>query len=318
VAATDATSIERGALAKRHYGNYFPSVNANYNITENIIARASYSQTVGRPDIGNIAPGITLPDTSLQQTDTNSNTWIRVNNPGLKPWTSRNFSLSLEYYSKNLGDITLRGFRRFIRNGFNTQTLSRQAAKEYLDFYGVNPDDYPDSFVSVRTNNDNLIVTSGVELSSRYSLDNVLPNWTRGFQVKFSATRNTETGSDSDFSSQGLRLSPYSAGFGVSFERGRGFVSVTGKWNAKRRLNLISPSASVDPGTYQYQDANLRVDLNASLRITRRISVFLNGRDINGYDLVMLQYSPATPEIAKKQNHTSYQTVWTAGLRGKF
>lgn len=59
------TRIDRGAHAEKEYLRLFPSLNASYNLRENLVARVSWSQSVGRPNLNQYAGGITLPDTEL-------------------------------------------------------------------------------------------------------------------------------------------------------------------------------------------------------------------------------------------------------------
>lgn len=318
--ANKATWFTRGANAKRSYDNFFPSLNANYNATENLVARLSYSNTVGRPDIYNVAPGLTMPNPNATAPR------IVINNPGIKPWRSANLSASLEYYSKDLGDITLRGYRRFVTDAFASQILPAVQAQSIIELYGVTEDEYPTSTtVQTLQTLPGRIVTSGLELSSRYNLDEFLPRWGRGLQLKLSATRSTITGGGPAavaFAAQNLYLVPYSIGAGISFTRPRFSVSVSGKWNDVQRLAYIDGTTDfngpIEPGTYEYLDAALRVDLDATYNLTKSLSVFINGRDINGYESVLLRYGPNTPDLMKGRQRSVFQPVWTLGLNARF
>ncbi len=320
LAAIQSIWFPRGAAAKRTYDSWFPSANATYTLTENLLARASYSTTIGRPDIYNVAPGINLPD--IQSTSPR----ITVTNPGIKPWTSQNFAASLEYYSKNLGDITLRAYRRFVSDAFASQILPAAQAQEIIDAYGINVADYPgNTTVQTLQTVPGEVVTSGLELSTRYSLDELLPGWARGFQIKASASRATLTGGGeaaAAFAAQNLYLVPYSVGLGVTFSRSKFSLSLNGKWNSQQRLSFINPASdttgAIEPGTYEYLDDALRLDLDLSYQLTKRFSVFINGRDINGYERVTLRYGPNTPDLLKGRIRDVYQPVWTAGVTAKF
>lgn len=321
--AIDATWSERGSRSRVKYGHYFPSINANYTVTDNMVFRAAYSNTIGRPDTLNIAPGITLPDVTRNQTENDALSHIRVKNPDVEPWTSRNISLSLEYYSKQLGDITLRAYRRFVDNAFVNQILPPDVAQTYLDLYGVDASQYPTSYVSTLVNVPGEIVTSGLELSTRYSLDEILPAWASGVQVKLSAARSTLTGGGeaaAAFGSQSLYLVPWSFGGGLSWSNRRFSIGVNGKWNSDQRRSYVDPEEdiTVEPGTYLYNAASLRIDLDASVKVSRHISLFINGRDISGYEQIQQRYSPTTPDIAKNRVRTNYQPVWTIGARATF
>ena len=90
---------ERGNIESQSYGGLYPSLNANYAFTENLMARAAYARTLGRPDVQYVVAGVTVP----VPTDTNATTAdiIVVGNPGLRPWTADSFHLSLDSYHEN-------------------------------------------------------------------------------------------------------------------------------------------------------------------------------------------------------------------------
>src|SRR5207247_858289 len=54
--------VERGSHAKRDYDGFYPSVNASYSISDNLVLRAAYARTIGRPNISAIVPGATFTD----------------------------------------------------------------------------------------------------------------------------------------------------------------------------------------------------------------------------------------------------------------
>ena len=318
--AAQATWFTRQSRARRSYDNLFPSLNASYNATEDIVARLSYSQTIGRPDIYNIAPGLTLPDPTAVAPR------IVLTNPGISPWTSRNLSASLEYYSKNLGDITLRGYRRYISDAFASQIVSAAESREIVELYGLDLNDYPaTTTVQMLRTVPGRVVTSGLELSSRYQLDAFLPAWAHGVQVKFSAGRSTFSGGGAAataFAAQNLYLVPYSVGAGLSLTRARFSLGANAKWNDRQRLGYIDPasdaSGAIEPGTYEYLEAAWRIDLDATLRLGKRLSLFINGRDVGGYTRTLLRFGPNTPSLLKGRQRDVFQPVWTLGLRASY
>ena len=324
LAAAKAMYLPFGQTARARYENFFPSASASYDVTSNFVGRVSFSHTVGRPDLHNIYPSISLPDPALIATEENVNTQIQMNNTALRPWESNNVGLSLEYYSPaGQNNVTLRAYRRFVSNAFVQQTLSLAKTSDLIEQYGADPADYPGAYVVTKVNMPGTIVTSGLELSGSYNLNRLLPDWARGVHLKYSAARSTQTGGGNvgaQFASQNLYLVPYSAGLGLSLTRDRFSVAVKGKWNSKTRLAYMDFVASsfYDPDTYQYRQAALRVDLDASLHLTRNISLFINGRDVSGFTQVLQIYSPTTPEIAKNFRRSVYEPVWTAGVKAKF
>ena len=65
---TDALALrklryqERGAISDRTYQGLYPSLNASFNLTENLVLRAAYAETLGRPNINNIIPSTSVSD----------------------------------------------------------------------------------------------------------------------------------------------------------------------------------------------------------------------------------------------------------------
>ena len=52
--------------------------------------------------------------------------------------------------------------------------------------------------------------------------------------------------------------------------------------------------------------------------LTKSLSVFINGRDINTYERVLLRYGPNTPDLLKGRMHDVYQPTWTLGVNARF
>lgn len=69
-----------------------PSVLLNYSLKEDVLVRAAYTKTLGRPNISDLTPGesVGVPD--------GGEIVIRRGNPDLKPLASNNLDLSIEYY----------------------------------------------------------------------------------------------------------------------------------------------------------------------------------------------------------------------------
>lgn len=96
----------------RSYDNFFPGVHLRYRLTANLQARASFHTSIGRPQLDNLRPGFSANTTEQR---------ITVNNPDIKPQHALNYDLSLEYYMKPMGMITVGVFSKrisdFIYNG---------------------------------------------------------------------------------------------------------------------------------------------------------------------------------------------------------
>jgi TonB-dependent receptor len=100
------------------YDKVLPNAQAVYHVTRNLLARAAVTETIGRPAYEDARPlaqfrydslGAAATDPNFPYTGT-----LSVGNPGLKPYDSINTDLSLEWYTKDNGLISLAAFRKQI------------------------------------------------------------------------------------------------------------------------------------------------------------------------------------------------------------
>lgn len=78
--------------ANTKYDHFLPRVNLAYNVTDNIVLRASYSRDINRPDFADISPAIEFPDAG----GVNSN--AESGNPGIVPEEIDSFDVSVDWY----------------------------------------------------------------------------------------------------------------------------------------------------------------------------------------------------------------------------
>ena len=89
------------------YTNWFPTVQLRYEFTPRLVARATYSTGIARPGFLQ-----TIQDGSVDD----ANKKVTLGNPNLKPATSNNFDVSLEYYLPDDGIVSLGFFDKEIQN----------------------------------------------------------------------------------------------------------------------------------------------------------------------------------------------------------
>jgi TonB-dependent receptor len=89
------------------YEKKFPSVHAFHDITKDLKVRLSYSTSYGRPPISNLLPGETPNENTLT---------VTANNPGLQPYTAKNWDATIEYYFEPVGSLTVGFFHKDIRD----------------------------------------------------------------------------------------------------------------------------------------------------------------------------------------------------------
>ena len=126
------TFLDRRALAAKEYLRWFPSINASYYLREDLIVRAAWYTSVGRPDYNQYAGGVTLPDPE----NPTANDQITLSNVSIKPWSARTFNARLEYYLQGVGQLSVGAFRRDFENFFGSTTIPATPEFTHSTFYG--------------------------------------------------------------------------------------------------------------------------------------------------------------------------------------
>ena len=104
---------------KGSYKYFLPAFNASYNITDDMKVRAAYSETIGRPNWGDISGGQLLSSTVRVGGGTGSS-----GNPGLKPLVSHNIDLSWAWYYGKGSYVSVDYFRKNISNYIGTRQVT--------------------------------------------------------------------------------------------------------------------------------------------------------------------------------------------------
>ena len=306
------TLIDRGTQAKKEYLRLFPSLNAAYALRENLIARGAYYLSVGRPDFNQYAGGVTLPDTDAVPSSSNR---IVVNNAGIKAWSARTAKVSLEYYFKRVGLISAGVFRREIENFFGA-TL-RPATPDFLALYGLDAALYGPYDVATQINVPGTVRMDGVDVNYKQSLT-FLPHWARGVQVFANGSLLRVTGGDSAANFDGFI--PRTANWGVSLTRKSYNLKLNWSYRSVQRDGLVSAAGgrSVDPATYNWGIAQLKMELTAEYHLRQHASVFLNVRDLTSPPEGFRTYAPNTPDYARLNTYKTYGALWTVGVKTTF
>jgi TonB-dependent receptor len=311
---------ERGNIESQTYDGLYPSLNANYAFTENLVARAAYARTIGRPDVQYVVAGITIP----VPTDTNATTarTIVVGNPGLEPWTADSFHLSLDSYHLKGGFGSVGVYHKKVSNFFSQRGQPTTAAT--LESYGI-PDgdiDYmlADNYVLRRWENVGDATLDGVELSYRQDLL-FLPSWLRLMQAWVNYTHLKVGGRNAaDF----VGFSPDSLTAGLNYIRPRFSVRLTAAYQAetKRAEVVVVPGTSTEgfipQSTYEYQAAYTRYGISAEYALSKKLSLYLNWDDLLAKDRLVYRRAPNTPTFAQAYQRYVSPSYIVIGVKGSF
>ena len=308
LAVSQLTFLARAGHAEKEYLRLFPSLNASFNVRENLIARAAYYTSVGRPNFNQYSGGVTLPDPDAPASNTNR---ITVNNAAIKAWSAQTVKVRLEYYFAGVGQLSVGGFQREFKNFFGAAIFP--ANPEFLSFYGLDDATYGRFDVSTQTNVAGSVRMSGLEFDYKQALT-FLPFWARGLQVFANASALRATGDDTaDFAG----YVPRTYNWGVSFTRAK--FNLRTNWNY-RGLNRQAAltGRSIEAGTYTWGAKQLFLDLQGEYRLRPQLALFANLRNVGDATNDTGIYGPNTPEHAQFRQRTTYGSLWSFGLKGSF
>jgi iron complex outermembrane receptor protein len=306
------TRIERGTIARKEYLRYFPSINAGYNLMENLIVRGAYYFSVGRPNFTQYSGGVTLPNVEEAPSPTNR---ISVNNVGIKAWSARTTKLAIEYYFEGVGLISFGAFRRDFENFFGA-TVTR-ATPAFLSLYDLDPSIYGDYDVSTQYNIQGLVRMEGLEFSYKHALA-YLPHWARGVQVFVNGNTLRATGANLN-SFTGVKVLPRSANGGISLTRETFNLRVNGSYESRQRRDLFAAGRGIEPSTYNWYGKRLTLDLKGEYHFTKHVTAFFDLQNITDAPTRALEiYGPSTPDYAREVGELTVGSLWAFGLKTRF
>jgi iron complex outermembrane recepter protein len=303
------TIVDRGLRAEKEYLRYFPSLNASYNLRDNLIARGAYYWSLGRPDFNQYAAGLTLPNAEAPPSATNR---ISVNNAAIKAWSARSTKLTLEYYFEDVGLFSIAGFRREIENFFGNSVFN--ATPEFLALYGLDPSTYDPYDVVTTQNLPGTVRMEGLDFSYKQALT-FLPAWAHGVQVFANGSTLRALG---DASSNFAGYAPRTANWGVSLARERFNVKLNWNYRSRLRQAKVADGRSIDPATYNWSSSRLYLNLAADIRLTRSWMLFANLRNLTAVLEDTEIANPSTPAHAQLRSRSDFGSLWSIGAKASY
>ena len=243
-------------------GYFFPNLQFRYEPVEHLTFRANYSTTIGRPRLSDLVGRFSVND--LGQA-------VTFSNPALKPQISSNYDLSVEYYFKPVGVVSLGAFRKEIKN-YVTATSFKIVGNEF----GLDLSPYAGWTGNTRVNAGDGTV-QGLEFNYAQQLS-FLPGLLRGLGVTGNWTVLTSAGdyngvvTNLPFKNYLTQMRPRSGNAGVSYNYGRWDLRLM--WNFSSThlftLNVADPSSSEFVGQRQ------QFDFFTRFKISRNLNVFMD------------------------------------------
>jgi TonB-dependent receptor len=155
------------SFSSRSYTDWFPGVNVKFEAADNLVLRAAATTSLGRPNYPDLAPFISVDDTTSPPT-------VTKGNPDIAPYKAVNLDATLEYYLADQGVLSVGVFYKRIDNPIYTQT---QAVTNYT----IAGQTFADANVIQPLNADEAVL-KGIEFNAQYQFT-FLPGFLSGFGV---------------------------------------------------------------------------------------------------------------------------------------
>lgn len=296
-----------GRSTQRQYGDFYPSLNASYTLSDNLLVRFAYARTIARPSLSQITPGVTLPDVT-----TTASRIITVVNEGLTAATSNSYDLTLEYYGKK-GTVASAGvFFKEMKNFISRVSIPVTPA--LVELYSI-PDDYATGGYTLSTaQNFGGANVTGAEASVRQALT-FLPGWARGLSVFANATVLERSGTNAEDLNQ---FAEYNVNYGLSLARPRFLVKVNVAMTGEIQQSRVAASALVPEDTFDYSPPRTMVDLSAEYRIIKQASLFLSVRNLLQANNVYNRATATTPDFSERLVVQRTGALISVGIKGSF
>jgi len=249
----------------RSYTNVLPGLHLRYDAGDAWVLRAAANKTVSRPSFGDIAPRVGLSRGDEE---------VRIGNPQLDPYESKNIDLSIEKYIGTTGILSLGLFHKAI-DGYIVNTVSTTDPA------------YPD-FEVTRVINGNKATVKGAEFNWQQQLAFLPAGWD-GLLVGASGTW-LDTDFDpgvagrerDDFMLPRASRHVYTAHIG--YEKA-GFSTRVAAVYRSEYLDTLGDSAAYDI----YVAPNTQLDFSLDYKITANVSVYLEAQNLLDKPLELYQ-----------------------------
>lgn len=246
------------ATGGRNYTNILPSIVLRAQPQDDVILRAAYSRSIGRPNYADLTPGgtVSVIDESAS-----------IGNPALKPYQSENLDVAAEWYFAPGGMLSLGVFAKFIKDPIFTETVTLTD----VEFAG---NQFDTLSLSQKQNADKADLI-GLEAAYQQQFT-FLPGFLSGFGVNLNLTvidssLRVPGRENTGFPEQSKLL------WGAQLFYQKGPVEASVAYHHTGRALIAVDS---DPETDQFNDDLRRLDAKVSFDLMRNIRVFFEGQNL--------------------------------------
>lgn len=248
----------RRTHAEGEYQNVFPGVHFTYARRGGLVARLSYSASIGRPPITSI-----VPNTNVNE----DNQTLSVANTGLKPQFSDNFDFNVEYYFKSIGFLSASVFLKEVESFIYSSNNVIVPGGPNNGFDGLY-----EGYRLSSTFNGGRARYRGFELSYSQQFT-FLPGIWRGFGVNLNYTQ-LETKGDyggTVATTEVAGFRPKSANAVLNYQRGKYRGSLQANW-----IDSYLVTVSTNAALILYEAARTNMNFKFTYDLSSRTSLYFN------------------------------------------
>ncbi|OAM89898.1 TonB-dependent receptor [Termitidicoccus mucosus] len=278
------------------YSDLFPSVHFTYSFTKNILFRASYSTSIGRPTPSNLIPNMAI-----------ASDYINLGNPDLLPQHSDNYDLSFEWYFEPVGQLSFGAFQKNLTDFSYTNTTGVAGQDEYAWM----DDSLNGREIRTPKNGGNARIR-GMEISWRQQLT-FLPGFLKGTSVYANYTRLETEGDYGDgqrSENQLPKFVPESFNMGFVFK----YMNFWGRISSTYTGEYLDNYSS-DPSQNRYKCARTICNASVSYKVNKFMTLFCDMTNI--FDTPQEWYR-ATGHPERLVYHIENGPKLTIGVNGRF
>jgi len=241
------------------YHDWLPSINFRLNLRDDLVLRASASETLTRPTLTNLRASESF---SVRPPAPGTHT---TGNADLKPYVSKNVDLGLEWYINDTSYLALAGFYKNVSNFIAMMTLPE-------DIMGY-------EFEKTMPVNADSAIIKGAELSFQYTFDRLpAPFDGLGVQLNYTAVDSQQSFDPAIATGQFAVVGLSDSGNLVLFyEKDRFGIRAAYNWRDEYLASISGEQG--EPSTVNsYQ----QLDLSANFKLTDSISIFADATNLTG------------------------------------
>lgn len=280
----DEEDLKGTATLKNNYTDVLPSINLKYRITNNLLLKAAWTNSLARPKYYDLVPYFNINPNDLE---------MSAGNPSLDPVRSSNFDVMAEQYFRSVGLVSGGLFYKNIDRFFYTYIDNQYTQSKFAaDFPGVNnPIQAGENWDFAQRRNGTGARVWGAEVALQRQFD-FLPGFWKGFGIylNYTYTHSTTEGIyiDGEKIRSDVKLpgaAPHIFNASLSYENKKVVVRVSGNFTSSYVDDSDDAGYNADSFNDRYYDKQFFLDANASYAFTGKWRVFAEANNLTNQPL---------------------------------